>query len=94
MKYGVHFFFSHLGLSIERSVVKFFNFWQLERTFAAGMMQGLFGEIPKLAFWESRRSSARVMPLSSSWRCMVCGSNRPQSVGRMSCCCLASPLRV
>ncbi len=49
MKYGVHFFFSHLGLSIERSAVKFFNFWQLERTFAAGMMQGLFGEIPKIA---------------------------------------------
>ncbi len=48
MKYGITFFFSHLRLSIERSVVKFFNFWQLERTFIAGMSQGLFGDIPRL----------------------------------------------
>lgn len=51
MKSGIRFFFSHLGLSIQRSIVKFFNFWQLERTFAAGMAQGLFGEIPKLTFF-------------------------------------------
>lgn len=47
MKYGIKFFFSHPGLSIKRSLVKFFNFWQLERTFVAGMMQGIFGDVPK-----------------------------------------------
>ena len=48
MKYGIKYFFSHPGVSIQRSVVKFFNFWQLERELVAGMMQGIFGEIPKL----------------------------------------------
>jgi 4-amino-4-deoxy-L-arabinose transferase-like glycosyltransferase len=48
MKYGIKYFFAHPGESLQRSVVKFFNFWQLERTFVAGMASGLFGDIPKL----------------------------------------------
>ena len=49
MKYGIKFFFAHPVLSVQRSVVKFFNFWQLDRAFVAGMMHGIWGEIPKTA---------------------------------------------
>lgn len=47
MGYGVRFFFTHPWLSAQRSVVKFFDFWQLERTLVAGAKQGVFGPVPK-----------------------------------------------
>ncbi len=50
MRYGVKFFFAHPALSLQRCVVKFGNFWQLERTLAAGARQGLFGEWSKPAW--------------------------------------------
>jgi hypothetical protein len=60
MKYGIKYFFAHPGVSIQRSLVKFFNFWQLERELVAGMMQGLFGNIPKFA----------ILAMA----CVICGS--------------------
>jgi 4-amino-4-deoxy-L-arabinose transferase-like glycosyltransferase len=44
MKYGLNYMIAHPGQSLQRSLVKFFNFWQLERTIVAGMRQGLWGE--------------------------------------------------
>jgi 4-amino-4-deoxy-L-arabinose transferase-like glycosyltransferase len=45
MRYGVNFFLSHPWLSLQRSIVKFFNFWQLERETLAGIRQGDYGEV-------------------------------------------------
>lgn len=44
MAYGITYFFSHPLQSAQRCAVRFFNFWQLERTIVAGMRQGVFGE--------------------------------------------------
>ena len=44
MAYGINYFFSHPAESAKRIVVRFFNFWQLERTTVAGMRSGLLGE--------------------------------------------------
>jgi 4-amino-4-deoxy-L-arabinose transferase-like glycosyltransferase len=47
MRRGVSYFLSHPWQSLERSTVKFFNFWQLEREIVAGLWQGIFGEFPR-----------------------------------------------
>lgn len=47
MRHGMRFALSHPGLTIKRDLVRFFNFWQLERTLAAGAVQGIFGDLPK-----------------------------------------------
>lgn len=47
MRYGIGFFLDHPVLSVQRSLVKFFNFWQLDRTLVAGSMAGHFGELSK-----------------------------------------------
>jgi len=47
MKYGIRFALSHPGLTFQRSLVKFFNFWQLERELIAGSMGGYFGPLSK-----------------------------------------------
>ena len=47
MKYGIRFALSHPGLSLRRSLIKFFNFWQLERELIAGSMAGYFGPLSK-----------------------------------------------
>lgn len=49
MKYGVKYFFAHPAQSIQRSTIRFFNFWQLDRTFVAGFQKGLWGETSKPA---------------------------------------------
>lgn len=49
MKYGVRYFFTHPVESLQRSAVKFFNYWQLEREIVAGVRQGLFGKLPLAA---------------------------------------------
>jgi 4-amino-4-deoxy-L-arabinose transferase-like glycosyltransferase len=46
MKYGVKYFFAHPLQSLERSTVKFFNFWQLEREVVAALRQGEYGQVP------------------------------------------------
>ncbi len=47
LKHGLQFVFTHPMLTAQRMVVKFFNFWQLERTLIAGAQQGLWGDISK-----------------------------------------------
>ena len=43
MRYGLRYMATHPAQTLLRDVVKFFNFWQLERSLVAGMGQGLFG---------------------------------------------------
>jgi 4-amino-4-deoxy-L-arabinose transferase-like glycosyltransferase len=47
MKHAVQFIVRNPLLTIERDLVRFFNFWQLERTLIAGAVQGFFGDLPK-----------------------------------------------
>lgn len=49
MRRGLRFMAENPGLTLKRSVIKFFNFWQLERSFVAGMAQGHFGNPPTWA---------------------------------------------
>lgn len=43
MRYALRFMRDNPGLTARRSLVKFFNFWQLEREVVAGVAQGFFG---------------------------------------------------
>jgi hypothetical protein len=47
MRYGIQYFFSHPALSTKRCIVRFFNFWQLDRTIVAGAVQGTWGPVPR-----------------------------------------------
>ncbi|MCE9552283.1 MAG: glycosyltransferase family 39 protein, partial [Planctomycetes bacterium] len=43
LRHGLKFILAHPGLSLERSCVKFFDFWQLERTLLGGLQRGWWG---------------------------------------------------
>jgi hypothetical protein len=47
LKHGLQFVYHHPLLTAQRMAVKFFNFWQLERTLVAGARQGFWGEVSK-----------------------------------------------
>jgi 4-amino-4-deoxy-L-arabinose transferase-like glycosyltransferase len=47
LRQGLAFVREHPGLTLERSVVKFFDFWGLEREIVAGAGRGLFGQVSK-----------------------------------------------
>jgi 4-amino-4-deoxy-L-arabinose transferase-like glycosyltransferase len=47
MRHGLRFIVQHPWLTLERDVVKFFNFWQLERAMLAGMLHGNWGPLPR-----------------------------------------------
>jgi 4-amino-4-deoxy-L-arabinose transferase-like glycosyltransferase len=47
LKHGLHFALTHPFLTAQRMMVRFFNFWQLERTLVAGAQQGLWGNVSK-----------------------------------------------
>jgi 4-amino-4-deoxy-L-arabinose transferase-like glycosyltransferase len=49
MREGVRFMVANPALTAQRDVVKFFNFWQLEREVVAAAGRGLFGELPTAA---------------------------------------------
>jgi 4-amino-4-deoxy-L-arabinose transferase-like glycosyltransferase len=49
LRAGIDFAISHPGLTLKRDLVKFFNFWQLERELIAGAVDGNFGPIAKPA---------------------------------------------
>jgi 4-amino-4-deoxy-L-arabinose transferase-like glycosyltransferase len=49
MKYGIKYFFAHPTQSTVRCLVRFFNFWQLERELIAGAHQGLWGQVSKIS---------------------------------------------
>ncbi len=59
MKYGIRFVLANPVLTAKRVAVRFFNFWQLERTLVAGAQQGLWGHVPK--------------PLLLSLAAVICG---------------------
>ncbi|MEX2187960.1 MAG: glycosyltransferase family 39 protein [Pirellulales bacterium] len=43
MRYGLRYALSHPTLTAQRSTIKFFNFWQLEREIIAGAQRGYWG---------------------------------------------------
>lgn len=45
LAHGIRYVIGHPFTTLKRDVVKFFNFWQLERTFSAAASQGYFGTI-------------------------------------------------
>jgi 4-amino-4-deoxy-L-arabinose transferase-like glycosyltransferase len=47
MRHGLRFALAHPGLTLKRSTVKFFDFWQLERTLIAGMKAGWWGDVSR-----------------------------------------------
>lgn len=47
---GLRFVREHPGLTIQRSVVRFFDFWGLERELSAGAGRGYYGQMSKIAF--------------------------------------------
>jgi hypothetical protein len=51
MREGVAFIEAHPGLTLQRGLVKFFDFWGLERELVAGAAMGYFGSVPKPAVY-------------------------------------------
>jgi len=49
LRYGLRFVAEHPGLTAQRDLVKFVNFWQLEREVPAGLAQGFWGDLPRPA---------------------------------------------
>lgn len=47
LAHGIRYVLNHPFTTLKRDIVKFFNFWQLERTFSAAASQGYFGTISK-----------------------------------------------
>jgi 4-amino-4-deoxy-L-arabinose transferase-like glycosyltransferase len=45
LRHAIRFVTTHPWLTIERSFVKFFNFWQLDRLLVAASQEGYFGDI-------------------------------------------------
>jgi len=50
MAQGLKFVRDNPGLTFKRSIVKFLDFWGLERELSAGAGRGFYGQIPKSAF--------------------------------------------
>ncbi len=46
---GVRFVLDNPGLTLQRDLIRFFNFWQLERVLVAAAQRGYFGDLPKSA---------------------------------------------
>jgi len=49
MRRGFQYVFEHPAVTAQRDLVKFINFWQLERTLVAGLMFGWWGDLPRPA---------------------------------------------
>lgn len=49
MRRGLRFVLEHPWLTARRDFIKFLNFWQLERTVAAGLFRGYWGDVPRAA---------------------------------------------
>lgn len=49
LAHAIRFVLSHPVLTLKRDVVKFFNFWQFERTFIAAAMNGYFGNLSNIS---------------------------------------------
>ncbi len=48
LRHALRFVLDHPWLTLQRDVVKFFNFWQLDRELVAGARQGFFGNLSKV----------------------------------------------
>jgi 4-amino-4-deoxy-L-arabinose transferase-like glycosyltransferase len=46
MKEGLKFMAANPGLTLQRDIIKFFDFWGLEREFVAGAERGYWGDLP------------------------------------------------
>ena len=51
MRYALRYVLTHPLQTAQRDVVKFFDFWGLERELIAGASRGWFGRIPKVGVW-------------------------------------------
>ena len=60
LRYGLRYMLEHPGQTVQRCIVKFFNFWQLERTLVAGLERGWFGSLGRSAVL--------------AWTVVLCGS--------------------
>jgi 4-amino-4-deoxy-L-arabinose transferase-like glycosyltransferase len=49
LRYGMRYMLEHPGQTVQRCIVKFFNFWQLERTLVAALERGWFGGLSRSA---------------------------------------------
>lgn len=49
LSHAVHYVLDHPLVTVKRDLVKFFNFWQLERTFSSAAASGYFGELSTAA---------------------------------------------
>jgi hypothetical protein len=49
MRHGLNFMLSHPLLTLKRSTIKFFDFWQLDRSIVAGASRGFWGVQSKAA---------------------------------------------
>lgn len=49
LRYGLRYMLEHPGQTLQRSLVKFFNFWQLDRTMVAALERGWFGGLSRAA---------------------------------------------
>lgn len=50
-KHGLQFVLAHPFLTLQRDIIKFFDFWGLEREIVAGASQDFFGPLPKAAIF-------------------------------------------
>ena len=50
MRAGLEYVREHPALTLKRDLVKFINFWQLERELVAGASRGYFGDLPRWTF--------------------------------------------
>ena len=46
LRYGIDFVKAHPVLTLKRDIIKFLQFWGLERELIAGVSRGIFGELP------------------------------------------------
>ncbi|MCS7306911.1 MAG: glycosyltransferase family 39 protein [Thermoguttaceae bacterium] len=60
LRYALRYMMAHPGQTLQRSLVKFFNFWQLERTTVAALERGWFGGLGRAAVL--------------AWTAVLCGS--------------------
>jgi hypothetical protein len=49
MRRTIKYVLENPGLTAKRDVIKFFNFWQLERSVVAGLSRGWWGNLPTIA---------------------------------------------
>jgi 4-amino-4-deoxy-L-arabinose transferase-like glycosyltransferase len=80
LSHAINFVLANPGLTFKRDVVKFFNFWQLERTFVAAARNNYFGDL----------STAALFPLVV----VGCGSSAVVLLAAMFGICCSPPANI